>query len=109
MPWNCSFRLRLCGKARLRISHGFRLVAVFISPDTVDPVGAIYLESPMFKRLYKRFLSWALAPVLEPLRVDERQVINSIRAASARPKAIVANSGAWTLDPKGALSLRTKP
>lgn len=36
----------------------------------------------MLKRLYKRFLLWALAPVLEPLRVDERKIFESMRSAS---------------------------
>jgi hypothetical protein len=36
----------------------------------------------MLKRLYKRFLMWALAPVLEPLRVDEKKMVESVCAAS---------------------------
>lgn len=36
----------------------------------------------MLKRLYKRFLMWALAPVLEPFRVDEKEIIESMHSAS---------------------------
>ena len=63
----------------------------------------------MLKRLYKRFLMWALAPVLEPFRVDEKQAVNSIRVDCANPKAIAADSGVWTLDPKGAFSFGKAP
>ncbi|CAB3850309.1 hypothetical protein LMG26691_01948 [Achromobacter animicus] len=63
----------------------------------------------MLKRLYKQFLLWVLAPVLEPLRVDEQRVVNSLRVACENPKAVVADSGTWVLDPNGAFSLRTKP
>lgn len=62
----------------------------------------------MLKRLHKRFLMWVLAPALDPRGVDELQA--SIYAASASPKSIAAeaDSGAWTLDPKGTFVLRTK-
>ena len=43
----------------------------------------------MLKRLYQRFLQWALAPVLDPLRVDQSAVVQSIRAASTDFDGIV--------------------
>lgn len=36
----------------------------------------------MLKRLYRRFLLWALAPVLDPLRIDEKKIVESMRGAS---------------------------
>jgi len=63
----------------------------------------------MLKRLYKRFLMWALAPALDPLRVGEQQAVNSIHVDCANPKAIMADSGVWTLDPKGTFSAGKAP
>lgn len=63
----------------------------------------------MLKRLYKRLLMWAFAPALDPLRVGEQQALNSIRVDCANPKAIVADSGVWALDPKGAFSFGKAP
>lgn len=50
-----------------------------------------------------------MALVLDPRRVDEQQVVSSVRVACTGPEALVADPGVWAQDSGGAFLPGTKP